>query len=168
VVGLGNPLVGDDGVGVVVLETLRRRWGDTPGLLLATLEGDIYAVADLLGQAERFLFVDAVAGETPGELSIAQPGAGRALAPSLHQADVGTVMRGLAELGLVEPFPPWEVWGVTVLPPTELRIGLSPAVEAGVEALLERIDAFIATVVGRLAEPGAGGEERTLSVGGRS
>jgi Ni,Fe-hydrogenase maturation factor len=151
---------------VAALESLRRRWGPTPGLLLATLEGDLYAVADLLDLAERFIFVDAVAGSRPGELSIGVPVDGRALAPSLHQADVGAVMRGLAMLHMVEHFPPWEVWGVTILPPTELRIGLSPAVEAGVEALVERLDDRIAAVVGRQSESGSEAGEGTLSGGG--
>jgi len=153
---------------VAALEALRRRWGHAPGILLATLEGDLYAVADLLDLAERFIFVDAVAGGRPGELRVGVPGGGRALAPSLHQADVGAVMLGLAQLQMVDPFPPWEVWGVTIAPPTELRIGLSPAVEIAVKALVERLNARIAEVVGRQADPGAesGSGEGTLPGGG--
>ena len=41
-------------------------------------------------------------------------------------------MAGLEALGMADPFPAWEVWGVTVDPPREVRVGLTPAVAAAV------------------------------------
>ena len=33
VLGVGSPLMGDDGLGVQVVETLRHRWAPDPGLV---------------------------------------------------------------------------------------------------------------------------------------
>ena len=120
-VGIGNALVGDDGAGVAVLERLRERWGADPRVLLLALEGDIYEIADHLGRAARFLFADAVAGDVPGAIARCDR-APRAYAPSFHQTDIGSVLMALEALGTAEPFPSWEIWGVTVEPPGALTI----------------------------------------------
>ena len=138
IVGIGNTIAGDDGVGVVVAERLRDRWETTEEVLVTTLPGDLFAVSELLDRARRFLFIDAVAGETPGEIRILTS-AQRAFAPSLHQTDIGTVMASLKHLGVVEPFPDWQVWGITILPPEKLGEGLSPEVAAAADELERRI-----------------------------
>jgi hydrogenase maturation protease len=138
IVGIGNPLARDDGVGPEVVRRLRERLPEHSDVLLHTLEGDLLEIADHLDRAERFILVDAVAGESPGRIVIGQP-AERAWAPSFHQTDIATVMRALAAMGVADPFPAWELWGVTIRPPTELGEGLSPQVEAAAEALVERL-----------------------------
>ncbi len=94
IVGIGNTIAGDDGVGVLVVERLRERWKEIEEVLVAILPGDLFSVSDLLGRAEEFLFVDAIAGDRPGEIQILTS-AQRAFAPSLHQTDIGTVMAAL-------------------------------------------------------------------------
>jgi hydrogenase maturation protease len=147
VVGIGNTIAGDDGVGIVVAERLRRRWPQTGEVLVAILPGDLFAVSDLLDQAEEFLFVDAIAGESIGEIRILTS-AQRAFAPSLHQTDIGAVMASLKTLAVVDPFPAWQVWGITISPPEELGEGLSPAVDNAADEPERRI---VAHVVGLLA-----------------
>jgi len=138
VVGIGNTIAGDDGVGVLVAERLRQRWSDSDGVLVAVLPGDLFSVTDLLDRAREFLFVDAVAGERPGEIRILTS-AQRAFAASLHQTDVGTVMTTLKKLGMADPFPDWQVWGITIEQPDELGEGLSPVIAEAAERLEERI-----------------------------
>jgi hydrogenase maturation protease len=142
VVGIGNTIAGDDGVGVLVAERLRRRWTETDEVLVAVLPGDLFSVSDLLDQTERFLFVDAIAGDCPGEIRVLDS-AQRAFAASLHQTDIGTVMRALRKLEMTEPFPEWEVWGVVIHPPEELGEGLSPEVAAAADELERRIVAHV-------------------------
>ncbi len=142
VVGIGNDLAGDDGVGVVVAERLRARFRSRDDVLVETLAGDPFAVADLLGDAERFVFLDAIAGGTPGELRRLRA-APRAFAPSMHHTDIGTVMASLAALEVVTPFPPWEILGVVIDPPEELGEGLSPAVAAAAERLEREVVAMV-------------------------
>jgi hydrogenase maturation protease len=146
VVGIGNPVVGDDGAGIAVIERIKPRWGADPRVLLLTLEGDLFELADHLSRAERFVFADALAGGTPGAITRCER-APRAFAPSFHQVDVGAVMTALQNLGLASPFPPWEVWGISIDPPREMVRGLSPPVEAAVERLANDLSRLIEETV---------------------
>jgi Ni,Fe-hydrogenase maturation factor len=111
---------------------------------LATLTGDLFSVADLLDRAERFVFVDAVVREPPGELVIeGGSGLGVDTAPSLHQANIVAVIQSLEALGVVDPFPRWSLWGVTIRMPTELREGLSEPVARTANALCSRLRALM-------------------------
>mgnify|MGYP000116292189 CR=1 FL=1 len=143
VIGIGNALAGDDGAGPAVVEALRARLGEVPGVLLESLDGDLFAVADLLPRVQRLIFVDAVIAQPPGAiLRRVPPSPG--LAPSLHQTDIGAVMRALAALDLVHPFPQWEVWGIAIEPPRELKEELSPPVAQAVAELAEELAARLA------------------------
>lgn len=138
VVGIGNTIAGDDGVGVLIAERLRRRWSDSEEVLVAVLPGDLFSVADLLHRAREFLFVDAIAGDAPGEIHVLDS-AQRAFAASLHQTDIGTVMATLKKLEMADPFPDWRVWGITIEQPDELGEGLSPEIAAAADELERRI-----------------------------
>jgi hydrogenase maturation protease len=138
VVGIGNTIAGDDGVGVVIAERLRRRWSESDEVLAAVLPGDLFSVANLLHRAREFLFVDAIAGEHPGEIRVLTS-AQRAFAPSLHQTDIGTVMAALKKLDMADPFPDWQVWGIVIEPPDELGEGLSPEIAEAADELERRI-----------------------------
>jgi len=142
IVGIGNTIAGDDGVGVIIAERLRRRWPESDDILVATLPGDLFSVSDLLERTEAFLFVDAIAGETPGEIEVLDS-AQRAFAASLHQTDIGTVMAALRKLEMVDPFPSWQVWGITIETPEELGEGLSPEIAVAADKLEARILEYV-------------------------
>jgi len=146
VVGIGNTLAGDDGVGVLIAERLRGRWIETEGVLVAVLPGDLFSVSDFLDEAEEFLFVDAIAGANPGEIQVLSS-AQRAFAASLHQTDIGTVMEALKKLEMADPFPAWQVWGITIETPDELGEGLSPEVAAAADVLEARIVEYVEAVL---------------------
>jgi hydrogenase maturation protease len=147
VVGIGNTVAGDDGVGIVIAERLRERWDRLEEVLVATLPGDLFSVSDLLERTPSFLFVDAIAGEIPGEIRILES-AQRAFAASLHQTDIGTVMSALETLALADPFPTWEVWGITIEPPDSLGEGLSPEVADAADELERRIIEHVEGLLG--------------------
>lgn len=138
VVGVGNPLAGDDGVGVRVVERLRAVAPAGLDVFWATLDGDLLAIADWLPGASHFIFVDAVAGGVPGKIVVG-PSEGRAWAPSFHQTDLASTLRVLEAMGAADPFPTWEIWGITITPPEELGEGLSPAVAAAADQMVERL-----------------------------
>ncbi len=148
IVGVGNTLAGDDGAGVEAVRRLEALWSGEPDILFHTLEGDHFEIDELLNRAKRFIFVDAVAGEWPGTL-VRMGETRRAFAPSFHQTDIAAVMHTLEALETVDPFPAWEVWGVTILPPEELGEGLSPEVEKGVKRLCRRLGRLIEETVGK-------------------
>ncbi len=138
VIGIGNPFAGDDGAGPAVVRRLRDAWGKDPQVLLTELEGDLFGLADFLGRADRLILVDAAVGDRPGDV-VRATGSPEGLAPSLHQVDVVAAMRTLEVLRVVDPFPPWELWGVTVALPLTLGEGLSPPVAAAVARLADRV-----------------------------
>lgn len=142
VVGIGNTLVGDDGAGIAVVNRLREQWGADPRISFLTLEGDLYEIGDHLAAADEFLFVDAVAGPTAGEI-VECSHIPRAYAPSFHQTDIGSVMQCLHALAVVDPFPPWRIWGITIDPPMEVSPALTPVVAQTVERLVARLTARI-------------------------
>lgn len=127
-------MAGDDGVGVEVIRRLRERWGDLPEIILYSLEGDHFQIEEFIGLAERFIFVDAIAGKNPGELVLGVKGH-RAFSPSFHQSDISSVMCALETFGICDPFPQWEIWGITISPPTHLMEGLSREIEPAVNTI---------------------------------
>jgi hydrogenase maturation protease len=134
VIGLGNPLMGDDGFGLAVLERLRARWRVPEAVTL--VDGGTWGLQLLPGieGAERLLLVDAIdVGESAGSpvrLERAELPRYFALKVSPHQVDLCDVL-ALAELRGALPD---EVVAVGVQPgDVSLRLSLSPAVEAHVD-----------------------------------
>jgi hydrogenase maturation protease len=142
VIGLGSPLMADDGLGLVALATLRKGRafepepeyvdGGTWGMnLLPIIEG-----------AERLIFLDAIrSGASPGavvELDREQLPRGLGIKLSPHQIDLQEVL-ALAELrGRL----PQESVAMGLEPErVELGCELGPAVVRGLDALLERVEA---------------------------
>lgn len=71
VLGLGNRLMMDDGVGVAVVEALSREQTVDEGVRYAIGETDFEYCLDLVAPAESLLIVDAaVTGKGPGEVSL--------------------------------------------------------------------------------------------------
>ena len=144
VIGLGNPLMGDDGLGLAALERLGGDWSLPPGVTL--VDGGTWGL-NLLHRIEaegQVLFLDAVhAGREPGALvQLDRHELPRMLGLKLspHQIDLREVL-ALAELrGRLPP-----TLACLGLQPAsvELRTGLSPPV-AG------RLDDLVAAAVARL------------------
>lgn len=140
IIGVGNPLLADDGLGIVAAERLAALdWpagvevldGGTGGLTLL----------DLLAGARGVILVDAVAmGAAPGtlrrftceelaDLPAESPGL------SLHGGGLSEVLALARELGSLPPLVLFGVEPATV----ELQLGLSPAVAAGLNELLAAV-----------------------------
>ena len=139
VIGIGNPLMGDDGIGIAAVDRLRQLDlppdveaidGGTGGLTLLTLiEG-----------ARRIILIDAVAmGKTAG--SFACFGLDELMSAdhetlfSVHQSGALPALRLGSELGLL---PPLSLYGIQ---PAVIAFGqgLSPAVNASLDPLLSAL-----------------------------
>jgi hydrogenase maturation protease len=94
VIGIGNPLMGDDGAGIAVVEKLRKLRPEGTGLFYYLLQRDLFEVADILDRARRFIFVDVFLGTPAGTIATIRDQSA-ALTPSIHQTDIGTAMRML-------------------------------------------------------------------------
>ncbi|HEB74729.1 MAG TPA: hydrogenase maturation protease [Nitrospirae bacterium] len=140
VIGIGNVLLGDDGVGVHVVEELKRRYqhagdvelidGGTMGLdLLPFMEGK-----------RRVLFIDAVDFKaepgTIGELNNSEIPGYFSSKLSAHQIALPDLLAAGDLLGMV----PEEMCLIGIQPCTiETRYGLSPEVEGQVDDLIARV-----------------------------
>ena len=101
VIGLGSPLMGDDGLGLAALEDLREGWVFEP--YVEFLDGGTWGMNLLpfIGMADRLLLLDAIdAGLEPGSLvTLEREELPRFLATKIspHQIDLREVL-ALAEL----------------------------------------------------------------------
>lgn len=140
VLGLGNTLRGDDGVGPRVVEELTCR-GLPEGVM--ALDGGTggLAVLHVLEGWQRVVVVDAAdVGLEPGQFACFGPdqvrSAGAADRFSLHHAGLGEVLALADALG--RTLPEMVIFGVQ---PAEIgwREGLSPAVAATLPALVDAV-----------------------------
>ncbi len=140
VLGLGNVLLSDEGVGVHVVRLLQERYRFPPDVEI--LDGGTLGL-DLLPYVEetdRLLIVDAVQMDAPpgtvARLEGDQIPAALNLKYSLHQMGLTDL---LAAASLRGRYPPEVVlWGVQ---PASLEVGLdlSPTVAAQIEVLLANV-----------------------------
>jgi hydrogenase maturation protease len=148
VVGLGNPLMADDGLGLAALERLRAEWVLPADVTLA--DGGTWGMMllPLIEEAGELLLLDAVrAGQPPGTLiELARHELPRYFAHKIspHQIDLREVL-AVAELrGKL----PERIVVIGVEPErVEMSDVLSPVVE-------QRVDQVVQAAVERLAEWG--------------
>ena len=140
VIGLGSPLMGDDGLGLLALEALRERWLFAPEP--QWVDGGTWGMNLLpfVESAERLLLIDAIrGGRAPGDVVVIEReelprGLGIKLSP--HQIDLQEVL-ALAEL---RGSLPVDAVAIGLEPArVELGWGVSGPIERGLDALLEQI-----------------------------
>ena len=144
VIGLGSPLMGDDGLGLAVLERLPQVYEIPPEVEL--VDGGTWGMALLpvIEDAQHLLLVDAInTGATPGtEISLSRDEIPRYLAMKVspHQVDLRDVL-AVAELRGTLPS---ETIALGLQPErVEMMVGLSPTLE-------HKLDGLMATIVRRL------------------
>jgi hydrogenase maturation protease len=147
VVGLGNPLMADDGLGLAALERLRALWEPPPGVTLA--DGGTWGMMllPLIEEADELLLLDAVrAGRPAGSfIELARHELPRYFAHKIspHQIDLREVL-AVAELrGKL----PERIMVIGVEPErVEMSSALSPVVDARVDdvvqAAIDRLGAW--------------------------
>ena len=148
VIGLGNPLMGDDGLGIAALERLRARFVLPAGIEL--VDGGTWGLnlLPVIEDADGVILIDAIdAGVPPGTpVRLEHAALPRYLATKIspHQVDLRDVL-GLAELR-------------GTLPADTVAIGLQPqSMEFGdtlSPALAGKLDTVVAAVLEELARRG--------------
>ena len=140
VIGLGNPLMGDDGVGLVALELLRSDWELPPEVEL--VDGGTWGMnlLPLLEDADRVVLLDAIrAGKAPGAVVVLEgENVPRTLAHKLspHQIDLREVLAVASLRGTL----PQTLVAIGVEPAVvEMSTELSCAVSAGIPLLMSQV-----------------------------
>ena len=158
VVGLGNPLMTDDGIGLAALERLREAWDPAPETGVELVDGGTWGLFLLpeIERASQVIFLDAIrAGAAPGavvELEREEiPRALDATGLSVHQ--IG--LRDLVALATIRG----------TLPARTVAIGIQPdRVEMGAEisaVAALALDAVVERALARLASWGIAVPTRT-------
>ena len=146
VVGLGNPILADDGIGIAVARALEPRLAGT-GVAVAESAWGGMRFLDLLTWFDRAVLVDAIQWRhgpigtvyclTPEE---AIP---TVRAVGYHDVSLGLALQLGARLGI--PLPKSiVVFAVEVDDTTTVREGLSPAVAAAVPEVIQEIEDLLA------------------------
>ncbi len=140
VLGLGNPLCQDDGVGVMAVTRLLEQWSPGPGVQM--MEGGTLGLwlLPLLESYRNVLLVDAIRAEgEPGTLvriegeEVARAAAHRL---SVHQVGVGDLMDAAQLRGTLPP----RLTLIGVVPESvSLGLGLTPRVKRALPLLMERV-----------------------------
>ena len=139
VIGLGNPLMGDDGAGLAALDRLRTGWSLED---VDLVDGGTWGMSLLpvIEDAERLVLLDAIkAGAAAGEIVVLERDRlpiylSRKLSP--HEVDLRDVL-ALAELRGTLPS---ETVAIGVQPAVvELGTELSPVVDAALEPLVQAV-----------------------------
>jgi hydrogenase maturation protease len=144
VLGLGNPILSDDGVGLAVAEAFARRLADSPlpgvDVLCSARAG--FELIDLLRDYARAVIVDCLVLPDP------QPGrvrrlsledvAGSARLVNMHEISLGVAFGVAARLGIPMPLDV-VIFAVEAADTATIAEGLTPAVAAAVEPLARAI-----------------------------
>jgi hydrogenase maturation protease len=144
VLGLGNALLGDDGIGPAAVSLLRSQYVMPDGVRL--LDGGTLGLSLLpyLEQADAAILIDAINGDGPAGTFIHLEGedVGPAVAMRLspHQVGVADLLDGARWL---ERYPKHVVLLGLVPGSIELNVGLSPKVAEALPQLLTKIVAAV-------------------------
>jgi hydrogenase maturation protease len=133
IMGIGNPLMRDEGIGIRVVETLMTAFEFSPAVTLVDAGTMGMSILNLFQDCDYMLVVDAIDGtdEPAGTVVRLTP---EDLAPnqvmhSLHDIRLVDVLQSAMLMGLE---PEVDCIGIQVEDMNELSIGLTPAVEAAV------------------------------------
>lgn len=143
VVGVGNPLRGDDGVGPAAVEALRGRVPD--GTVLTVSDGELVRMLDLWSGADTVVVAEALRTRQPrpGELhtlTAADAASRTEGAASTHALGLGECL-ALAEA--LDRLPPVLVVHAMEVTDVELGAPLSEAVRSALPEMVDRIAASV-------------------------
>ena len=145
VLGIGNPLMMDEGIGVRVVETLMATLEFPPNVTLVDAGTMGMSILGLFRDCDYMLVIDAMkgTGEPPGTVVrlSAEELAPNQVMHSLHDLRFVDVLGASEVMGCR---PEAECIGVQVADMSEIRIGLTPELEAAVPAAVEAVLAVLA------------------------
>jgi len=148
IVGLGNDIAGDDGIGIHVARILAQRLKHRPDVDVVALPWAGLALLDLLHGRARVGIVDClISGSHPPGTVVRldeQNIAGSVRLNSFHDLSFPTALALGRRMGWQMP-DEVAIWAVEAASVGVFHEGLSPAVAAAVEPLVRALTAFIET-----------------------
>jgi len=149
VLGVGNPIMGDDGTGLEILAGVQAALGNVPGVECIDGGTGGMELIPVVQDATRLLVLDAVAGDTPGQIKVLtgdQVARMLSLKLSPHQVGLLDVFTAARMLGR----EPEEVIIVGIVPElVDLKLGLSAPVQAALPDAVAKAVSQIQTWLGK-------------------
>ena len=146
VLGLGNTIMGDEGVGVHVVRALEQH---TLPSNIECLDGGTggFILLEPLQQADRIVLIDAAADGNPqGTVTRTTPKFARDYPPTLTAHDIG--VKDLLDVFYIQGGGPEVVlYAITIDPRQPIRMSLSEAGETAASVAVESILADLALAV---------------------
>ena len=142
ILGIGNVLMGDEGVGVHTAMRLQREaWPDGVTVIDGGTGG--FHLLSLLQDYEPVVMIDATAdGRPPGTVGVLRPRFASDFPPSLSAHDIG--LRDLVEAtALLGRLPDLHLVTVSIDEITPMCLTLSPAVEGAVPQVIDTVHAIV-------------------------
>ena len=139
VLGLGNELLSDDGIGILAAQRLRALLDGQADVVVSNLSG--IALLELLVGYDKAVLIDAVQTRNarPGTIrELAPEDLGTVIAPSPHYAGVPEMLALAGQLELEFPGE-IRIYAVEVADAWTVGGPVSPAVSASLDALTERV-----------------------------
>lgn len=142
--GVGNLLLGDEGVGVHAIRRLEREGGLPGHVRLVDGGTGGFHLMSLLSDYDPVLFVDAsLDGRPPGTVGVLEPRFASDFPPVLSAHDIG--LRDLIEAAsLVGQLPRMLLVTVSVAPDQPKQLELSPPVEAALDRVVKEVRKIVA------------------------
>ncbi|MEW6033373.1 MAG: hydrogenase maturation protease [Chloroflexota bacterium] len=141
VLGLGNPILSDDGVGFRVIEALRDRLDPGQATVMETGVGGL-GLLDLLTGYDRAIIVDAMqtAGGEPGKVCRLEPGVLESTrhAASPHDVNFATALELGHRLGMALPRE-IVIFGIEVADATTFGEECTPKVRQAIPLCVEMV-----------------------------
>jgi hydrogenase maturation protease len=138
VIGLGNPLMGDDGAGAAAAEVLANDRSLARRVDVISADTDVLSCANQMERRRRVLLIDAIEGEVPGRISVSRE------SPPLDGQQHAHHLSAPAMLALLRQVTPtlrWTefIWVLVTINSASVGTQLSPEVAAAIPKLVERV-----------------------------
>ena len=98
IIGYGNILRGDDGVGVTAAENLRETVQDNSHVTILTCQQLTPELANEMSKFDRVIMIDAARGDRPGEITVKRVEAEGTLTTFTHELQPSTLLACSREL----------------------------------------------------------------------
>ena len=137
ILGLGNDIISDDAIGLIVARILRDRLGDTVEVKESSESG--FALLDVMTGYEKMLIIDSIRTcmHPPGAiLDFSADDIGKVAAPSPHYAGLPELISLAKRLDLVFPTE-IAILAMEVKDPFTVAEGLSTEVAGALEKMVE-------------------------------
>ena len=138
VIGLGNPLMGDDGAGAAAAEVLANARRLARRIDVISADTDVLSCANQMERRRRVLLIDAVEGDVPGSISVLRespPLAGQQHAHHLSAPAMLALLRQVTPTLRDTEF----IWILVTVSSARVGTQLSPEVAAAIPMVVERV-----------------------------